>query len=68
MASRFRSFFRDCVDPQLPLVEIFQVLISGAGVADDVMPVLDGELRGEDGSAARVAVVEHLDQVVTALV
>ena len=34
------------------------------GVADDVAPVLDGELGGDDGSAADVAVVEELEQVV----
>ena len=37
------------------------------GVANDIVPVLDGELGGEDGSAAGVAVVEDLEQIVAAL-
>ena len=37
------------------------------GVSDDVVPVLDGELGGKDGSAAGVAVVEDFEQVVAAL-
>ena len=36
------------------------------GIADNVMPVLDGELANEDGSAAGVAVVEDFEQVVAA--
>ena len=38
------------------------------GVAAEVVPVLDGELGGEDGSAVGVAVVEDFEQVVTALI
>ena len=32
-------------------------------VADDVMPLVDGELAGHDGRAHAVAVLEHLEQV-----
>ena len=37
------------------------------GVADDIVPVVDGELGGEDGSAAGVAVVKDLEEIVAAL-
>ena len=37
------------------------------GVANDIVPVLDGELGGEDGSTAGVAVVKDFEQVVAAL-
>ena len=36
------------------------------GVADDVVPVLGGELGGDDASVACVAVVEDFEQVVAA--
>lgn len=38
------------------------------GIADDVVPVFDGELGGEDGSAPGVAVVEEFEQIVVALI
>ena len=41
--------------------------VSEGGVADDIVPVLDGELGGEDGAAAGVAVVEDFEQIVAAL-
>ena len=36
-------------------------------VTDEVVPVLDGELAGEDGATASVAVVEDFEEVVAAL-
>ncbi len=33
------------------------------GVADDVVPGVDGKLAGDDGGAAAVAVLEDLEQV-----
>ena len=38
------------------------------GVSDDIVPVLDGDLGGEDGPTAGVAVVEDFEQLVAALV
>ena len=34
------------------------------GVADDIVPMLDGELASEDGPAASIAVVEDFEQIV----
>ena len=42
--------------------------VSEGGVADDIVPVLDGDLGGEDGPTAGVAVVEDFEQIVAALV
>ena len=33
------------------------------GVANDVMPVIDGELAGDEGRATAVAVVEDLEEL-----
>jgi hypothetical protein len=41
--------------------------VSEGGLADDGVPVLDGELGGEDGSSAGVAIVEDLEEIVSAL-
>ena len=41
--------------------------MAASGVADNVVPVFDGELGGEDGSSAGVAIVEDLEQIVAAL-
>ena len=41
--------------------------VSEGGVADNVVPVFDGELGGENGSSAGVAIVEDLEQIVAAL-
>ena len=37
--------------------------VAEGGIADDVMPVLDGELAGDERRAATVAVVEDLEEV-----
>ena len=37
------------------------------GVADDIVPVLDGELGGEGGATAGVAIVEDFEQILSAL-
>lgn len=42
--------------------------VSEGGVADDIVPVLDGELGGEDGAAAGVAIVADFGQILVALV
>ena len=36
-------------------------------IADDIVPVVDGDLAGEERAAAGVAVVEDLEEVVPAL-
>ena len=41
--------------------------VAEGGVADDVVPVLDGDLAGEQRAAAGVAVVEDLEEVVPSL-
>lgn len=40
--------------------------VSEGGIAADVVPVLDGELAGEDGSTAGVTVVEDFEKVMSA--
>ena len=37
--------------------------IAEGGVADNVMPVIDGELAGDEGGAPTVAVLEHLEEI-----
>ena len=37
--------------------------ITEGGVADDIVPVLDGELTGDEGGSARVAVLEDFEEV-----
>ena len=41
--------------------------VAEGGVADDVVPVLDGDLAGEQCAAAGVTVVEDLEEVVSSL-
>ena len=41
--------------------------VAEGGVADDIVPVVDGDLAGEQGAAAGVAVVEDLEEVVSSL-
>ena len=41
--------------------------VAEGGISDDVVPVFDGDLAGEQGAAPCVAVVEDLEQVVAAL-
>ena len=41
--------------------------VAEGGIADDVVPVLDGDLAGEQRAAAGVAVVEDLEEVVSSL-
>ena len=41
--------------------------VAEGGIADDVVPVLDGDLAGEERAAAGVAVVEDLEEVVSSL-
>ncbi len=37
------------------------------GVADGIVPVLHGELGGENGAASGIAIVEDFEQIVPAL-
>jgi len=37
--------------------------VAEGGIADDVMPVLDGELTGDEGRTASVAVFEDIEKV-----
>ena len=41
--------------------------VAEGGIADDIVPVLDGHLVGEQGAAAGVAVVEDLEKVMPPL-
>ena len=41
--------------------------VAEGGVADDVVPVVDGDLAGEERAAASIAVVEDFEEVVTSL-
>jgi hypothetical protein len=38
--------------------------IPEGGIADDLVPVIDGDLAGEQGSPVPVAVIEHLEEIV----
>ena len=42
--------------------------VAEGGIADDLVPVFDGDLAGEKRAAAGVAVVEDLEEVVSSLV
>ena len=37
--------------------------VAEGGIANDVMPVLDGELAGDEGCAAAVAVFKDVEEV-----
>ena len=37
--------------------------VAEGGVADDVVPVFEGELAGDEGGAPAVAVVEDLEEI-----
>jgi len=37
--------------------------ITEGGVADDVMPVIDGELAGDECRALSVTVLEHFEEI-----
>ncbi len=41
--------------------------VAEGGVADDVVPVVDGHLAGEQRAAAGVAVIEDLEEVMPSL-
>ncbi len=41
--------------------------VAEGGIADDLVPVLDGDLAGQQRAAAGVAVVEDLEDVVASL-
>ena len=41
--------------------------VAEGGVADDVVPVVDGDLAGEERAATGVAVVEDFEEVVSSL-
>ena len=41
--------------------------VAEGGIADDIVPVLDGDLAGEQGATAGIAVVEDLEEVVSSL-
>ena len=41
--------------------------VAEGGIADDIVPVFDGDLAGEERAAAGVAVVEDLEEVVPSL-
>ena len=41
--------------------------VAEGGIADDLVPVLDGDLAGEQRAPAGVAVVEDLEEVVPCL-
>ena len=60
------------MDPPLRVIrwafeEAVEDGVSEGGVADDIVPVFDGELAGQDGSAPCIAIVEDFEQVMAAL-
>ena len=71
------DFLRRVVEPShrgAPEVDAVRVVeesvedgVAEGGIADDVVPVLDGDLAGEQRAAAGVAVVEDLEEVVPSL-
>ena len=43
--------------------EAVQNGVAQSGVADDIVPMFDGDLAGDDGRGATVAIIEDLQQV-----
>lgn len=43
--------------------ETVEYRVAEGAIADDVMPVLDGDLTGNEGRAATVAVFENIEKV-----
>ena len=41
--------------------------VAEGGVADDIVPVVDGDLAGEQRATAGIAIVEDLEEVVASL-
>ena len=41
--------------------------VAEGGVSDDIVPVFDGNLAGQQGAAPVVAVAEDVEQIVAAL-
>ena len=41
--------------------------VAEGGIADDIVPVLDRDLAGEQGATAGIAVVEDLEEVMSSL-
>ena len=37
--------------------------VTEGGIADDIMPVFDGQLAGDEGGATTVAVVEDFEEI-----
>ena len=60
MTSHRRSFEMDGVGM---VYEPIKDGIAEGGVADDIVPVLDGELTGDEGCSTRVAVLEDFEEV-----
>ena len=50
-------------DPVGVVNETVEDGVAEGGIADDVMPVLDGELTGDEGRASSVAVFEDIEKV-----
>ena len=71
------SFFVESYSPshrsaleRYPVCVIEQTVEDGVaegGIADDIVPVLDGDLAGEERAAAGAAVVEDLEEVLPSL-
>ena len=47
--------------------EAVQDGVAEGGISDDLVPVLDRDLAGEERAAAGIAVVEHLEEIVSSL-
>ena len=43
--------------------ETVQYGVAQGGIADDIVPMFDGDLAGDDGRGATVAIVEDLQKV-----
>jgi hypothetical protein len=42
--------------------------VGDGGIADDFIPVVDGDLAGDDGRAALVAVLDDLEEIAALIV
>ena len=54
-------------DPVCVIEETVEDGVAEGGIADDIVPGLDGDLAGEQGATAGIAVVEDFEEVVPPL-
>ena len=64
---RNRAVSPPCSAIQRVPEESVQDGVAEGGIADDIVPVFDGHLAGEQGATAGIAVVEDFEEVVSSL-